>query len=366
MANAIFHRADNRFIRRHGHIVKFNGFWRNGDKQNICAWLDKATWHDAKTGEGGGCKDFARVAFNMTLSEFMKEYGPSFSEPTKQFRAEVTSTDGLVSCDVNQLWKSLQERDANRPNHAEKWLTDIRGFYDPHRFISTGFVNLSQDDIGLFAHQHQKFIQDRIQRGRNIVVPLRGIESEAVENLFIRNIQTASKQERTRVLPGCGGWTSKNGTPRAFGFPHLIDQFPNLIMCEGMADYFAAECLLDADENYLPIGAPGTAAIEKWGSWLKEINYAGKIYLIYQLDLDENGTLNTFGPGQMAAVNAKRALGGAKPPAHLFNWSLFLKKIAHWKVAPRDLADSFVCSDAPQEILREAFITTLKETDRKK
>ena len=74
MANAIFQEANKRFLRQTGDMVRFNGFWREGDKQNVCAWLNKATWHDAKTGEGGGCKEFARVAFNMSLPEFMQHY----------------------------------------------------------------------------------------------------------------------------------------------------------------------------------------------------------------------------------------------------------------------------------------------------
>ncbi len=365
MANAIFHRADNRFIKQHGHTVKFNGFWRNGDKQNICAWLDKATWHDAKTGDGGSCKDFARVAFNMTLPEFMKEYGMSIDGPAGPIQTKTTTAKTPKLFDLNRLWKVLSDRDRDRTDHAATWLTDIRKFREPHRFIGSGFTNLSHDDVELFAHDHRSFVQSRIQQGRNIVVPLRGTQNEGVENLFIRNVDNVPKEERTRLLIGCGGWTSHDGNPRAFGFPHLVNQFPNVIICEGMADYFAAECLLDADEKYLPIGAPGTAAIEKWGSWLKQTSYTGNVHLVYQLDLDDNGRLDSYGPGQNAAVNAKRALRSVGISAHLFNWSLFLRHVEHWTAAPQDLADTFVCSGAPHDTLQKAFLNTLKDADRK-
>ena len=75
MTNAVFQHANGRLLKQNGDIIKFNGFWRNGDKQNVCAWLNKATWHDIKTGDGGGGKEFAKVAFNISLPEFMEKFG---------------------------------------------------------------------------------------------------------------------------------------------------------------------------------------------------------------------------------------------------------------------------------------------------
>jgi hypothetical protein len=75
MEQAIYKNANQRFICNRGGKLLFNGFWRNGKKQNVCAWLDKATWCDAKTGDKGGCKDFAQIAFGMSLKEFMDTYG---------------------------------------------------------------------------------------------------------------------------------------------------------------------------------------------------------------------------------------------------------------------------------------------------
>ena len=72
--NSITSHANDRALTQDGNELKFNGFWRNGDKQNVCAWLDRATWHDAKTGEGGGCKEFAKIAFGMNLSDFMERF----------------------------------------------------------------------------------------------------------------------------------------------------------------------------------------------------------------------------------------------------------------------------------------------------
>jgi len=74
MKNAIENNSNHRLLKTVDDKILFNGFWRNGDKQNICFWPSTATWHDAKTGEGGGCKDFAKIAFGLSLPEFMERF----------------------------------------------------------------------------------------------------------------------------------------------------------------------------------------------------------------------------------------------------------------------------------------------------
>jgi hypothetical protein len=61
----------------------------------------------------------------------------------------------------------------------------------------------------------------------------------------------------------------------------------------GMADYFAAECLLDCDEKILPIGASNAEGIVKWAQYLIETRYRGLALILHQLDKDDNGELST-------------------------------------------------------------------------
>ena len=75
MSNAAKSYSSPKLMRLENEKLHFNGFWRNGDKQNVCIWLNRASWHDAKTGEGGGCKEFVKTAFNMDLPEFMSVSG---------------------------------------------------------------------------------------------------------------------------------------------------------------------------------------------------------------------------------------------------------------------------------------------------
>jgi hypothetical protein len=365
MVNAVYRHAPQKHIKYIGNKLTFNGFWRNGEKRNVCIWPEQAAWSDLCKPESsysdvnkGGVGSFAKTVFNMELKEFMEQYG---NAPQKIIHPK--KTDRKFSTDyADKIWSTLLKRDHNRPDVAAHWLINSRKMQKPNLFIGSGFANLYHEDVELFAEEHRKLIENRIVLGKNIVVPLRGIENDKAQNLFIRTISEVPKEEKSRLLTGCGGWTGKDSNPRAFGFPHLIHDFPHLIICEGMADYFATECLLDADEKYLPIGAPGTAAINKWASWLSETRYQGKIHLIYQMDTDHKGGLTTYGPGQKAAIKAKRILCSAGLSAHLFNWTFFLQHVSNWQKAPRDLADVFVCSDTHQDMLSVIFLNTLTKT----
>jgi len=356
MDNAISQYTHLRFLKRHGNTIKFNGFWRNGDKQNVCTWLDKAAWHDAKTGEGGGCKEFAKIAFNMSLPEFMDRFGSNQRlDLAKAFNTPPPRVKNIrLAKPVCEIFKELKQKE-----NSIHWLENKRGFIDPAFYIGSGFADLSEQHIRLFEPKHHTLIRQRLSLAKQMIVPLRGIHSDEVKNLFFRSIEDCPKEEKSRLLTDAGGYQEEDGSPRAFGFPHLIHDFPNLVLCEGMADYFSAEFLLGADEKFLPIGAPGAKSIIKWATWLSKTNYLGKIHLIYQLDTDHEGGLAVYGPGQKNAVEAKRILSTTGLSVNLFNWTFFLQHIPNWQKAPGDLADVFVCADVEQDLLSNIFINTL-------
>jgi hypothetical protein len=357
MARAIFQKAHSRFIRQEGDVVKFNGFWRDGDKQNVCAWLDKASWHDAKTGEGGGCKEFAKIAFNLTLPEFMKFYGNT--KPKHITIKEHKSFKALEPGYVDGTWRELSKRDLKRNDHAAIWLIEKRGFNSPRQLIGSGFANLGLEDLEIFGPQHHKLIQHRLALGQQIIAPLRGLSSDQVQNLFFRSMGECPKEEKSRLLTGAGGWSDPDGSPRAFGFPYLINDFPNLVLCEGMADYFAAECLLDGEEKYLPLGASNAAALATWAEWLVKSQYKGRVTWIYQLDTDYQGKINASGPGQLGAIRAHKILSTANIASKLFEWPTFLREVARIKQIPNDLAQIFSITDYDNTILGPIFLKIL-------
>ena len=339
MSTAIAQQASQRLLRKEGNTVKFNGFWRDGDKQNICLWLDKATWHDAKTGEGGGCKEFAKTAFNLSLPEFMTRYGQVSIEqlPQKSFKKTITLP---LTKPVHQIWTQLQEKDLHRPDKAAEWLIEQRGFEKPRVHIGSGFSNFDLHDIHLFETQHHSLMTHRVSLGPQLIVPIRGVHSDQVQNFFIRAIGNVAKEEKSRLLTGAGGWKEPDGSPRAFGFPHLIHDFPNLVLCEGMADYFAAECLLRENEKYLPIGASNAAALMMWAEYLARIKYAGQVIVVYQLDSSHDGSVSVKEIRPSKAIEAMRIFKDSGIKANLFNWLLYIENTTTQPSKINDLADS--------------------------
>lgn len=363
MEIAVGQHCDARFLRASKEKILFNGFWRDGDKQNVCLWLDKATWHDAKTGEGGGCKEFAKIAFNMSLREFMERFG---REEIKVLR-NLTQKSPANSCEkpVQEIWAYLNVKDSNRADRAGEWLSENRGFPFPRRHIGSGFANLYEGDEHLFGDQHQQFLKYRLSLGPQIIVPIRSTNSENVKNLFIRAISEVPKEEKSRLLANYGGWREPSGSPRAFGFPHLIPEFPNIVLCEGMSDYFAAECLLEENDCFLPIGAPNADALVKWSKELVDMKYKGTVHIIYHIDTHKDGTLSSKEIGPAKAIKAAQILLSAGITFKIFSWPFYLKHITNHAYLVHDLADSlrqrFLRQECNFDHLKEIFRLSLNK-----
>jgi hypothetical protein len=371
MKNAILGMASPKLIKQADNKISFNGFWRNGDKQNVCIWLDKATWHDAKTGEGGGCKEFAKAAFNMNLTEFMNRFALATYYPTtaldvsKAFKGVPQTKEAPLSKSIENIFKELCRRDKNNQQDRSKtWLEVKRGLINPRLCIGSGFANLSQDDVDLFEKQHQSFIRQRLIVADQMVVPLRGVNSDRIENLFFRSITECPKEEKSRLLPNAGGWTEPDGSPRAFGFPHLIKEFPHLVLCEGMADYFAVEFLINQNKDILPIGAANADGLSKWANQLVMTRYKGKVTVLHQLDMDEKGRLNTKEVGVKKAIEALRQLKENQVHAQLFDWPFYLNHTSSHPSFINDIADSLstelTYKECGPQHLQETFLLSFK------
>jgi hypothetical protein len=363
MATAIFQCASPRFLKQNGDIVKFNGFWRDGDKQNVCAWLNKGTWHDIKTGQGGGCKEFAKVAFNLNLPEFMERYGylslqKASLEEKAIYNKQSIEKIAPLKIPIDKIFQNLLKKD-NAHDQASSWLINERSFNDPKFYIGSGYTNLDDSSVCLFEEQHQAFIRQRLKIANQIVVPLRGPHSCEVKNLFFRSISTCSKEDKSRLLPNVGGWHEPDGAPRAFGFPHLINDFPNFILCEGMADYFTAELLFDCEHRFLPIGVASASALPKWADWLIENKFAGNVIVIFHLDQDGHGNLSDSGVGQDNAIKCVNHLTSAGIGAKLFSWLKFLKRLNNFTEV-RDLADTLK-TKLELNHLQKIFLQTILE-----
>lgn len=185
MLQAITRSADERCLSQKQDKILFNGFWRNGSHQNVCAWLDKATWHDIKTGDGGNCKDFAKTAYNMSLPDFMKAFGqPSDNLDIAQIFKQASQkmpTAPLITKPAHEIWEQLCKRDQHREDLAAQWLINERGFRSPRRWIGSGFANLTGDDLELFEPMHHNLIKERLAAGPQLIAPIRGVHSDQVK-----------------------------------------------------------------------------------------------------------------------------------------------------------------------------------------
>jgi len=362
MQSAILGHANSRFLKVSGNKIFFNGFWRDGNKQNVCAWLDSATWHDAKTGEGGGCKDFAQTAFNLTLPEFMERYSYETS-PKETFsfpKQGQKSANALADYQIDEIWKKLCSRDLTRENHAKLWLENVRGLTSPDTYIGSGFASLYETDLNIFDSSHYGFLKNRLSRGPQLIAPIRGVNSNNVVNLFFRSITNVSKEYKSRLLPNSGGWGCDEREPRAFGFPKLIKDFPLIILCEGMADYFATECLLGQSSNCLALGVPSASSFPKWATFLSNVDFQGNLVILYQLDTNIEGVVSSKAIGQTRSLEALKILLNNKQRAALFDWPHFLKETKPTKI-PGDIADIFLVTEN-LEYLSSAFEECLKRT----
>ncbi len=372
MESAVRAHAMGRLLKQKSHKLQFNGFWRNGDDPNVCLWLNKATWHDAKTGEGGGCKEFAKTAFNMSLSEFMNRYGTTSGgsdslDIAKALADGSSDKRNALSKRVDQIFKEILKRDSSRNDPAKTWLENERGFKNSRLYIGSGFANLTSEDVDCFESQHRNFIRQRLAVSDQIVVPLRGIHSDEVQCLFFRSIGKCGKSDKSRLLPNVGGWTEEDGTPRVFGFPHLIHNFPSLLICEGMADYFAAECLLDCNEKILPLGASSADGIIKLAHHLINTKYSGVVLILHQLDKDEDGELSTKKVGPSRAINALKEFKESNIRARIFDWPFFLQNTTSRPSKIADIADALSVNakfnECSFEHLQDIFLLTLTKTN---
>lgn len=361
MEQSVRSQANQKFIKTTNDKLLFNGFWRSGDRSNVCIWLNKATWADAKTGEGGSCKEFAKVAFNLSLPEFMERFGHASIASPSIPSIRVSKQHARQTTSIDDIWSRLVESKNNSLDYAEHWLKEVRGFDSPREAIGSGFLSLEKKHLSLFDVEHHNFILQRLSVGPQLVVPIRSPVSQRVDNLFFRCLSNVDINDKSRLLPGRGGWTEKEGSPRAFGFPHLIHDFPKLILCEGMADYFATECLLGCGANYLAIGAANASALNNWASWLSTTGFKGSVIILYQLDKDPLGRISSLGVGQSKASQALKTLLENKISASLFKWPNFLKCVDTSKHQPNDIAD--VCKAYGSKAISDQFMATLSEVN---
>jgi hypothetical protein len=140
MVNAVYRHAPHKYIRHIGDKLTFNGFWRDGQKRNVCIWPEEAAWsdlHQNSVGSSkGGVTSFAKTVLNLELNDFMQQYGNSTAKPAG---VKKQSSENFSADYINGIWATLIKRNENRTEHVDHWLTKARNLPEPHRFIGYRF-----------------------------------------------------------------------------------------------------------------------------------------------------------------------------------------------------------------------------------
>lgn len=304
-----------------GNKILFNGFWRNGSKENVCAWTDTATWHDLKTGEGGGVKKFAEIAFGCSLQEFMERFSelhfPARPLVSQQFQSKKNEAQVIL----NEAWQGVASGGSNR---ARKWLDIERGISISSERADFFIADLQPLSHRLYPDAISSFVE-KFENRPGLVSPIINFETGDVVNCIIRLVEEAGSN-KARFLPN-QPVIRTDKAPVGFGEPHLHKKATNIILCEGLTDTIAATALAQNREKTIVIGATSANALPFIGQWLSA-NSDAHINLIFHLDILPGSGLSSRAIGQSKAVEALKFFSKSPHRAVLFDWPSFLDELS--------------------------------------
>lgn len=140
-------RADN--IRRTKDGVRCAAFYRGGDDDNLCVSEAKGCYHDQKTGESGGAKDFAGL-LGMKLPEFMDRYGVSgvgAEETAKAYLRLQRAGRPASIFSWTRFFAGLRDVGVDRPSESVRDLADALKVA-PWSAVRDAFLAAWPEEIG--------------------------------------------------------------------------------------------------------------------------------------------------------------------------------------------------------------------------
>lgn len=279
--------------------------------------IRRGTWHDAKTGEGGGVKEFAKIAFDLDLPHFMERFGSIITDagvPKTGVPAGMTNSVSHTTGDLNAVWKKLQPY----KQHADLWLRQQRGI-KAGSLTQQLFADICAKQAQLFPKPISSFLIRVLRDKTALISPLINPATEQVVNFLLRFTDNNSHNKAV-FLPGLP--IVGEEVPFGFGSPQLFTDFPEIILCEGLTDTLTANYLTEDNEKVLVIGAPSARQLPLWGKWLAH-NCSAKVTIVYHLD-KAGEDISIQGIGQKNALKALSYFADTPARASLFPWSRFL------------------------------------------
>lgn len=280
MERAVLAHAD--VTKRNAGRVRFNAWWRGGDAANVSLNLTSGVWRDFVTGEKGGARQFALVAFGLPLVEFMRAFGSdlgSAGDPLSVKRREATREQVDTSRkDVLPIWAALSSGDVAP---ASAWLRTRRGFPgNVESVVDSGYGCLIEPPDNLpwdIRRWAEKIVSEF---GPFIVVPLRCTKTGNVESLHFRPM-SATKDGR-RFLPN-----TRTVTPdrfvRVYGLPRGGLVAKRLFICEGAVDTMLVESFVSGRPSISVVGSPSASVTPTLVEWLRA-KVRGDVVLVPQQD----------------------------------------------------------------------------------
>jgi hypothetical protein len=213
--------------------------------------------------------------------------------------------------------------------NSPSWLENFREIPSPEQNIANGYADLEEHTIAIFPKAVRSFVENRLQLGPNIIIPLRSISTGLVSNLIFRALSPdlSDISQKCRLLPGFGGWSDADNNPLVYGIPSISEDYSFVIITEGMLDTFAAEALLIDDDKCLIVGATSASSLPKITKYLAN-QLSIPIIIIHHLDHNENNLISYNGVGQKFAIEAAKTYQSQNRKAYdCTNGPAFLKEI---------------------------------------
>jgi hypothetical protein len=328
MERAVVQHGSPRCVKRRGHRIYTNGWWREGAHPNVVVNVSNASWFDFRTSETGGVSKFAQVAFGLRLPAFMERFGGVLAmEPAPPPPAPLPPRE-----DIAAAWEKLEQHEAPA---VITWLKSHRGV-EPGATVS-GFAELNVETVACFDDDLRTFAS-RIQKPA-IILPMRDAGG-AVRNMHIRPIGYGGR----RFLPA--PLSSERG-PLAYGLVWDALDAETLVVVEGALDTLAAEAMLASEPDVSVLGVPSCSSFHQWATFLSR-KQRGTIIVVPHLDPPPH-------PGQKAAAAMVAHLSACDIPARFFGWQSFHNFLG--SSAAKDVADA--CRSVGFAAARSAFVRTI-------
>ena len=287
--------------------VLVNAWWRSGDGLAIQVNVETGCAYDYVEGRSYGAKAFADIACGLSLVDFMATYGRLSSAPSRVAVIENRKPQVPAESVVASTWATMASEGPSPEILA--WLAS-RGI--DLAAIRSGVAMLTPDACTSLSSSSCAGWLRFNGRSGIVVAPLRSASTGDVSALQCRAISPATTKENKRRF--VGETTDFSGTPRAYGFPHLVVAGSTVVLTEGMADTWAAESLLPPD--VVVVGATTAGSMVKLAPFLKQ---AKSVVVVRHMD-----ALSGDGAGQRGAKAVVDALAGVS--SH-FHWPDFLQSL---------------------------------------